>query len=96
MASVRTWYANKLSFLLYLDEEKGNSKDKRLLELLFTKCPEIEQVEILVKQFKDLFKKKEAEAFNKWIIIAQDEPPFKKFANNLLKDYDAVNNAVIT
>ena len=50
----------------------------------------------MVKQFRDLFKKKEPEALKKWIINAQEVLTLKNFANNLLKDYHAVNNAVIT
>ena len=35
---------------------------------------------------------------SKWIANAQmvDNLPFKNFAKNLLRDYDAVNNAVVT
>ena len=39
MAPVRTWPANKLSFLLYLDEHKRNTEDKRLLELYLPNVP---------------------------------------------------------
>jgi len=66
------------------------------MELLLDKCPEIRQVELLVKQFKNLFKNKEPESLKRWIMEAQRVAPLKNFAKNLLRDYDAVNNAVVT
>jgi len=45
-------------------------EDKRIIELLLDKCPEIRQVEMLVKQFKNLFKNKEAESLKRWIMAA--------------------------
>lgn len=96
VAPTRTWSANKLSYLLYLDHDDLNMEDKRIMELLLDKCPEIRQVETLVKQFKNLFKKKEPESLNRWIMEAQGVSPLKNFAKNLLRDYDAVNNAVVT
>ena len=66
------------------------------MELLFDKCPEIRQVEMPVKQFKNLFKKKEPQSLKRLIMEAQRVPPLKNFAKNLLRDYDAVNNAVLT
>lgn len=53
-----TWSPNKLSFLLYSDKEKLSIVNKSFMDLLFYTCPEIKQIEVLVKQFKDLFKKR--------------------------------------
>ena len=68
--TIRTWSANKLSFLLYLDQDELNVEDKRIMGLLLGKRPEIRQVEVLVKQFKNLFKNKEAESLKRWIMAA--------------------------
>lgn len=98
MEQIRTWTPSKLSFLLYTDEQKLSVENNQFMNLLFDVCPEIKQIEMLVKQFKDLFKRKEPESLSKWIAKAQmiDSPPIKNFAENLLRDYEAVNNAVVT
>lgn len=97
IAPVRVWSPNKLSFLLYMDDEKLNTNDKRFLELLYDKCPEVKEMEVLVKQFKNLFKLKEPGSLLKWIADTQtSDSSIKNFAKNLLRDYEAVNNAVIT
>mgnify|MGYP003461588388 CR=1 FL=1 len=95
---IRAWSPNQLSFLLYSDKEKLSIENNRFLDLLFNTCPEIKQIGVLVKQFKELFKRKEPDSLSKWIANAQmvDNLPFKNFAKNLLRDYDAVNNAVVT
>lgn len=54
-------------------------------------------MEQLVKGFKQLFVTKEDGLLKKWIEEAlKSECGLKNFAKNLLKDYEAVNNAVIT
>jgi transposase len=80
-----------------MDDEKLNTNDKRFLELLYDKCPEVKEMEVLVKQFKNLFKLKEPGSLLKWVADAQtSDSSIKNFAKNLLRDYEAVNNAVIT
>lgn len=94
---VRAWSPNKLSFLLYMDNEKLSAGDKRFMELLYDKCPEVKHIEVLVKRFKNLFKMKEPGSLSQWIADAQmADSTIKNFAKNLLRDYEAVNNAVIT
>ncbi|MGY0035128.1 transposase [Pedobacter sp. NJ-S-72] len=54
-------------------------------------------MEQLVKGFKHLFVAKEDGMLKKWIEEAlKSECGLKNFAKNLMKDYEAVNNAVIT
>lgn len=97
LAPVRAWSPNKLSFLLYMDDEKLSACDKRFMELLYDKCPEVKHIEVFVKQFKNLFKMKEPGSLSQWIADAQmADSTIKKFAKNLLRDYQAVNNEVIT
>lgn len=95
---VKTWSPTRLSLMLYMEPEqlKGND-DKDFLELLFEKLPQIKKMEQLVKGFKHLFVAKEDGLLKKWIEEAlKSECGLKNFAKNLLKDYEAVNNAVIT
>ncbi|MGY0037040.1 transposase [Pedobacter sp. NJ-S-72] len=67
------------------------------MKLLFEKLPQIKQMEQLVKGFKHLFVAKEDGMLKKWIEEAlKSECGLKNFAKNLMKDYEAVNNAVIT
>jgi transposase len=50
----------------------------------------------LVKRFKDLFKDKEDGKLKIWIDDAIDpRSGLKNFATNLLKDFQAINNAII-
>lgn len=50
-----------------------------------------------VKKFKDLFLIKEDGMLKNWIEEATTSNScLKNFARNLIKDYDAVNNAVVT
>jgi transposase len=92
-----TWSTSKLSIMLYMDADQLNRYDKEFLTLLFEKYPEIKQLEQLVKGFKDLFKNKEDGKLKIWIDNAlQPKSGLKNFAANLLKDYQAINNAVIT
>lgn len=92
-----TWSTSKLSMMLYMDPDQMNSYDNEFLNLLFENHPEIKHLEQLVKGFKDLFKSKEDGKLKTWIEDAMEpKSGLKNFATNLLKDFQAVNNAVIT
>lgn len=94
---VQTWSARQLSLMLYADQDKLNQQDRGFLKLLYKKCPEIKQTGELVRGFKNLFHAKQEGSLNAWIEEAmQPGPGIKSFAGNLLKDFEAVNNAVIT
>ena len=95
---VKTWSPTRLSLMLYMEPcELKRADDKDFLKLLFEKYPKIEKMEKLVKGFKNLFKTKKDGLLKAWIeeVLASD-CGLNNFAKNLLKDYDAVNNAVIT
>lgn len=95
---IRTWSPTRLSLMLYMepDQLQGND-DHEFLNLLYEKYPEIKQMEQLVKSFKKLFQCKEDGLLKDWIEeAAHSECGLKNFAKNLAKDFDAVNNAVIT
>lgn len=78
-------------------EEFQDSEDLDFLRLLFEKLPQIKQLEQLVKGFERLFAAKEDGRLKNWIQEAlKSECGLKNFAKNLLKDCEAVNNAVIT
>lgn len=95
---VKTWSPTRLSLMLYMgSEELQCNEDRDFLKLLFEKLPQIKQLEQLVKGFKQLFAAKEEGRLKKWIEEAlKSECGLKNFAKNLLKDYEAVNNPVIT
>ncbi|SEO20463.1 Transposase [bacterium A37T11] len=95
---VKTWSSTRLSLMLYMEAEQLQSnEDRNFLRLLFEKLPQIKRLEQLVKGFKQLFVAKEDGQLRNWIEEAlKSECGLKNFAKNLLKDYDAVNNAVIT
>ena len=95
---VKTWSPTRLSLMLYMESEQLQGNDDRdFLKLMFEKLPQIKQMEQLVKGFKQLFLTKEDGLLKNWIEEAlKSECGLKNFAKNLLKDYEAVNNAVIT
>lgn len=95
---VKTWSPARLSLMLYMEsEEFQDSEDLDFLRLLFEKLPQIKQLEQLVKGFERLFAAKEDGRLKNWIQEAlKSECGLKNFAKNLLKDCEAVNNAVIT
>lgn len=97
LSPIRTWSPTRLSMMLYMDPKQLNTHDKEFLHLLFDKYPEIKQLENLVKNFKDLFINKQDGQLKKWIDEAMHPgSALKNFASNLQKDFNAINNAVIT
>ncbi|HEV7380548.1 MAG TPA: ISL3 family transposase [Dyadobacter sp.] len=95
---VKTWSPTRLSHMLYLEaDELKKDDDKVFLKLLLEKCPQIRQAEKLVKGFKKLFIEKQDGMLKNWIEqVLKSDCGLKHFAKNLVKDYDAVNNAVTT
>lgn len=83
--------------MLYVDQDKLNQQDSEFLKLLYKKYPDTKQTGELVKGFKNLFQSKQEGSLNAWIEEAmQPGSGIKSFACNLLKDFEAVNNAMIT
>lgn len=97
-ALVKTWSPTRLSLMLYMEpDELKRDDDKDFLKLLFEKSPQIAKMEKLVKGFKKLFIVKEDGMLKNWIEeVLKSDCGLNNFAKNLLKDYEAVNNAVIT
>lgn len=95
---VKTWSPTRLSLMLYMEPcELKKADDKDFLKLLFEKYPQMKKMEKLVKGFKNLFKTKKDGTLKTWIEkVFESDCGLNNFAKNLLKDYDAVNNAVIT
>lgn len=95
---LKTWSPTRLSLMLYMEPEQlQGDHDEDFLKLLFEKLPQVKQLEQLVKGFKKLFLVKEDGMLKSWIEEAvKSDCGLKNFAKNLLKDYEAVNNAVIT
>lgn len=89
---VKTWSPTRLSLMLYMElDELKRDDDKDFLKLLFEKCPQIEKMENLVKGFKKLFIAEEDGMLKNWIEeVLKFDCGLNNFANNLLKDYDAV------
>ena len=84
--------------MLYMEPEQlQRNEDRDFLKLLFEKLPQMKYLEQLVKKFKQLFTAKEDGLLKNWIEeTLQSQCGLKSFAKNLLNDYEAVNNAVIT
>lgn len=94
---IKTWSSTKLSQMLYTDNDQLKSTDKIFLKVLFEKCPEIKHMGMLVKKFKKLFQQKEDGYLKLWIEEASKPASnLKNFAKNIAKDFDAVNNAVVS
>lgn len=84
--------------MLYMESEQlQRNEDRDFLKLLFEKLPQLKHLEQLVKKFKQLFTAKEDGLLKNWIEeTLKSQCGLKNFAKNLLNDYEAVNNAVIT
>lgn len=94
---VKTWTPTRLALMLYMEPEQLKGDDNKFLEILFDKMPQVKQLALLVRTFKNLFVAKEDGTLRNWIEEAvKSECGLRNFAKNLLKDYEAVNNAVIT
>jgi len=97
-APVKSWSPTRLSLMLYMEPDQlQRTDDSEFLKLLFEKCPKIKQMGQFVKDFKKLFQCKEDGLLKIWIEEARkSECGLKNFAKNLSKDFEAVNNPVIT
>jgi transposase len=94
---IKSWSPTKLSFMLYLDNDQLKSNDRKFLKILFENCPAIKEMETVVKKFKQLFREKKDGQLKLWIEeSSKPKSVLKNFAINIGKDFEAVNNAVIT
>lgn len=95
---IKMWSPTRLSLMLYMEPNQlQRTDDREFLKLLFEKCPEIKQMGQFVKDFKKLYQCKEDGLLKAWIDeVCKSECGLKNFAKNLSKDFEAVNNSVIT
>lgn len=95
---IKTWSPTRLSLMLYMEPDQLQcTDDLKFLKLLFEKCPEIKQMGQFVKNFKKLYQCKEDGMLKAWIEeVCKSECGLKNFAKNLSKDFEAVNNSIIT
>lgn len=95
---IKMWSPTRLSLMLYMEPDQlQRTDDREFLKLLFEKCPEIKQMGQFVKDFKKLYQCKEDGLLKAWIDeVCKSECGLKNFAKNLSKDFEAVNNSVIT
>lgn len=97
LTPIKTWSTTKLSMMVYKDKNELKDDDRQFLKLLYHKSPEIKLTGKLVESFKNLFQSKEDGLLKCWIDQAiNSDSGIKNFAKNLIKDFEAVNNAVIT
>lgn len=65
--------------------------------MLFSHFPEMNQLSKFVKEFKNLFQTKQDGQLKNWMKrVSETNCGLNNFAKNLEKDYEAINNAVIT
>lgn len=89
--------ANQIILIALQRVKTPKEDDKEFLELLFEKLPQIKQMELLIKDFEQLFLIKKDGMLKKWIQEAlTSECGLKNFDKNLLRDYEAGNNAVVS
>jgi len=92
---IKVYSARRLSFLLSKEKEQLKEKEQEYLNLLFTYCPEAKTANDLALRYRDILVNQKAHLLDNWIESAMDsgKEVLKNFAQNLLKDYDAIKNA---
>ena len=94
---IETWSTSRISFMVLQQQEKLNLKDRNFLDFLFQKAPQIKVTAELTRDFKNLFLNKEEGALQHWLNRAvRPDSELQNFAKGIQKDYDAVNQAVIS
>lgn len=90
-----SWLPSDISLLLYRKEHVLTSKEKRLLRTLKKKSANINEVAMLVAEFRNILENKEGHKLRPWIdsVNRSNLPELKGFANGLLNDFQAVRNA---
>lgn len=91
---VKTWSTSRLSFMA-LSEGKLNTEDQAFLDFLFSKSPEIKTTAELAQSFKKLVTRKQDGSLEEWLGQAKSSE-LKAFAKGIKRDFEAVNQAVLT
>jgi len=94
---IETWSTSRLSFMVLQQKDALNLKDQRFLDLLYRKAPQIDVSAELARDFKSLFIGKVEGTLKDWLVRALDpKSELRNFAKGIQKDYDAINQAVIS
>ena len=94
---IETWSTSRLSFMVLQQKDALNLKDQRFLDLLYRKAPQIDVAAELARDFKSLFIGKVEGTLKDWLVRALDpKSELRNFAKGIQKDYDAINQAVIS
>jgi transposase len=90
------WVPPKASNLFYLDRRRLSKSEKMFIDTLCAESKEIKRAATLIRQFKNMLKKKEGSMLNAWInnAIASNVKEIKGFAKGLLSDFEAIENGV--
>lgn len=94
---IETWSNSKLSFMVLQQQDELTAKDLNFLDFLYQKAPQIKATAELTKNFKNLFLNKAEGTLLDWLTRALDTTSeLQGFAKGIQKDFDAVNQAVIS
>ncbi|SFN72636.1 ISL3 family transposase [Salegentibacter flavus] len=94
---IETWSTSRLSFMVLQQKDKLNSKDQSFLDFLYRKAPGIKATAQLTSGFKNLFLDKIEGTLQDWLIKASEPTSeLRNFAKGIQKDFDAVNQAVVS
>jgi len=97
VSPIETWSNNKISFMVLQQEDKLTAKELDYLDFLYQKIPQIKATVELTKNFKNLFVEKTEGSLQDWLNKALDSTSeLQGFATGIQKDFDAVNQAVIS
>lgn len=91
-----SWTASKVKVLLCKKEEHLLQKDKELVQDICEKSKDIQEARQLALKFRDMMEEKQGHLLKGWIneVVASSLRELKGFANGLLSDYQAVENAL--
>lgn len=97
VSPIETWSNTKISCMVLQQEDKLTAKELDYLDFLYQKIPQIKATVELTKNFKNLFSEKTEGSLQDWLTKALDSTSeLQSFAKGIQKDFDAVNQAVIS
>lgn len=97
LSPIETWSNSKLSFMVLQPPDKLTAQDLNFLDFLYQKVPQIKATAELTKNFKNLFSAKAEGSLQDWLTQAlETTSELQGFAKGIQRDFDAVNQAVIS
>lgn len=94
---IETWSTSRISFMVLQQQDQLHKKDLNFLDCLYRKVPEIKAAAEMTIAFKNLFKVKAEETLKAWLVQAlKPESELRSFAHGIQRDFNAVNQAVIS